>query len=72
MKFGIYRHYRGGRYRAMFVAHNSTNGGREGERLVIYISLTTGRINARNWAEFHGNVVIASVEVPRFEFTGEE
>lgn len=52
---GLFRHYKGGLYRVLFVAHDSTNV-REGGAVVVYLSLTTGRINVRDEAEFRGTV----------------
>lgn len=51
-----YRHYKGGLYRVLFIAHDSTNGPDCGRSLVIYVSLSTGRINARTEEEFGGMV----------------
>lgn len=48
---GPFVHYEGGRYRVLFVARDSTNA-REGNRLVVYVSLTYGTINARDEVEF--------------------
>ena len=56
---GIYEHYKGGRYTVLFTARVSTNGLTEGERLVIYVSHTTGDVCARDLDEF-----TASVSVP--------
>ncbi len=61
---GIYRHYKGGLYRVLFVAHESTNA-REGNGVVVYVSLKTGRINVRDEGEFHST---SPLGVPRFEF----
>lgn len=63
---GIYKHYGGGRYRVLFEAHDSTNGPREGLSMVVYVSLTTGRINVRDALEFVGDVTLDGVSVPRF------
>lgn len=63
---GIYKHYGGGRYRVLFEAHNSTNGPREGISMVVYVSLTTGRINVRDALEFVGDVTVDGVSVRRF------
>lgn len=58
---GVYVHYKGGRYRVLFDARVSTNGC-EGSWVVVYVSLTTGRVHARDVAEFHEPVG----DVPRF------
>ncbi len=64
-KPGIYRHWKGGLYRALFLAEDSTN--REGpitthapgqlessqEPIVIYISLTNGKPFVRSLAQWN-------------------
>lgn len=45
-KPGVYRHYKGGRYRALHrVKHHET-----GELFVVYVSLTYGSLHLREWA----------------------
>ena len=51
----IYRHYKGGLYRVLFGAQESTNA-RAGGRVVVYVSLTTGEMHTRDAEEFHGYV----------------
>lgn len=48
---GVYAHYKGGRYRVLFVAKESTNA-REGGRTVVYVSLSNGNIFTRDIGEF--------------------
>lgn len=51
---GIYTHYKGGRYRVLFLARESTNA-RRGEPVVVYSSLnegTEGNVYVRTVAEF--------------------
>lgn len=48
---GIYRHHRGGLYRVLLTAIESTNA-REGVEVVVYVSLTTGLVRVRTVAEF--------------------
>jgi hypothetical protein len=50
---GIYRHYKGGFYRALGVALMSTNGPDVGDRVVVYISLTYGSMHVRDEGEFN-------------------
>lgn len=68
---GIYDHYKGGKYRVMFVAKNSTNGQDEGTPMVVYVSLTTGRVHVRDEAEFNDRKMHEGVMVNRFTWTGE-
>lgn len=83
-QIGIYKHYAGGFYRVLGEARESTNGAPFEDRvLVIYVSLTTGRMNAREQKEFHqlvtpddglppATALDESYAVPRFRFVGEE
>lgn len=49
---GVYKHYKGGYYRVLFVAKNSNNSGHD-EDVVVYVSLSEpGRISVRNADEF--------------------
>jgi hypothetical protein len=57
----IFRHYKGGKYRVLFHASESTNARAKPDRpadLVVYVSLTTGKIHVREREEFYGLVVI--------------
>jgi hypothetical protein len=43
---GLYVHYKGGQYRALHLAqHHDTR-----EWLVVYVSMTHGTVNVREWA----------------------
>lgn len=70
----VYRHFRGGLYRVLFVATESTNG-RPRVPTVVYVSLENGSVNVRDEAEFHemveGNDHDSLVMVPRFAFERE-
>lgn len=46
-----YTHYKGGKYRVLGVAIDSTNE-REGRRVVVYTSLANGTMYARDEKEF--------------------
>jgi hypothetical protein len=48
---GIYQHYKGDKYRVLFVANDSSNS-REGNKLVVYVSLKHGTLNCRDLDEF--------------------
>ncbi len=48
---GVYTHYKGGRYLVLFVADESTNR-RMGKKVVVYVSLTYGKVHTRDWEEF--------------------
>jgi hypothetical protein len=56
---GLYRHYKGGYYRVLFIAYESTNGLPRTPK-VVYVSLdggaAYGRINVREVAEFNSDV----------------
>jgi hypothetical protein len=55
----IYRHYKGGLYRVLFNATESTNARANPRRklgVVVYVSLSTGVIHVRDAEEFHGEV----------------
>jgi hypothetical protein len=55
----ICRHYKGGLYRVLFSATESTNARVDRDRplgVVVYVSLTTDEIHVRDAAEFHGDV----------------
>ena len=72
-KPGVYQHYKGGTYRAMFLAHNSTNGQVEGEKVVVYVCLTPaldhpeqiGQINVRTLEQWNESVMFKG---RRFQF----
>lgn len=51
----MYRHYGGGRYTVLFVASDSTNM-RDGNEVVVYLSLSYGKIYCRDLVEFTENV----------------
>lgn len=62
----VYSHHKGGRYLVIAVADDSTND-RKGNRLVVYVSLTYGKIKCRDLAEFTELVTWPDgVERPRF------
>jgi hypothetical protein len=48
---GVYDHYKGGKYTVLFVADDSTNS-RAGSTVVVYMSLTYGKVHCRDLAEF--------------------
>lgn len=55
----LYHHYKGGVYRVLFVASESTNARVKPGKpvdLVVYVSLSTGKIHVRDYEEFHGFV----------------
>lgn len=47
----VYIHHGGGRYLVLSVADDSTNS-RPGNKLVVYVSLTYGKIKCRDLTEF--------------------
>ena len=47
----IYDHYKGGKYLVLTVADESTNS-RKGNRVVVYVSLTYGKVKCRDAEEF--------------------
>lgn len=49
----IYRHWKGANHLVLFTARQSTNGPDEGERVVVYISLASGQICARDEEDLH-------------------
>lgn len=68
---GLYRHYKGGMYRALFACrHHET-----GEAMVVYVSLTHGTVSVRelrsqgkdSWTD---EVEHEGSKVPRFEYVG--
>lgn len=48
---GLYGHWKGGLYSVLFVAKTSTNGSAS-ENTVVYVSMTTGKVLARDEREF--------------------
>lgn len=71
---GLYRHHKGGLYRVLFEASESTNA-RAGDRVIIYVSLTTGEVHTRlleEWDEFVDRATGSKVppahhnSIPRF------
>lgn len=68
---GVYKHKGGGRYRVLFVVEDSTNSrigpGGEKNEVVVYVSLTYGKLWCRDLAEFVEEVVWPDGERrPRF------
>ena len=47
----VYVHYKGGEYLVLFLANESTNE-RAGGNVVVYVSLTYGKIKCRDYKEF--------------------
>lgn len=68
-KPGIYRHYKGGLYHAMFVARSEAERDQE---FVIYKSLLKGLIWIRPLALFMGEVEVDGKMQPRFKLVEEE
>jgi hypothetical protein len=70
---GIYRHYKGGHYIALFLARDSNNHANR-EDVVVYMSLTSpyaGAINVRHLSEFCEQVQLPDGGwMPRFEYLG--
>lgn len=60
---GIYRHYKGGLYRVLAVAHHSETN----EALTIYVSEETGQIWARPADAFFGEVEVDGQRRQRFQ-----
>ena len=76
---GLYKHYKGGLYRVIAHAIESTNG-RDGQEVVVYISLEKGLWYTRNAIEFYSTVALECGfplgptyvrETPRFERVGD-
>ncbi|MDO8499722.1 MAG: DUF1653 domain-containing protein [bacterium] len=65
---GIYRHYKGGLYDAMFVARTEATG----EEQVIYKSREKRYIWTRPLAMFMEEVDVDGKTMPRFEFVNEQ
>lgn len=68
-KLGVYVHHAdGARYTVLGVATDSTNGVNCGRRMVVYVSLTTGKLLTRRESQFHEVIKAASGDrVPRFK-----
>lgn len=47
----VYDHFKEGKYLVLSVAEDSTNA-REGNKVVVYVSLTYGKVLVRDLAEF--------------------
>lgn len=73
IKVGTYRHYKGGMYRVLGVAHHSETK----EKLVVYQSLADSVEYGRDalWVRpaemFLEKVTVGDNQVPRFEYIGE-
>lgn len=65
---GIYRHFKGGLYKALFVARNSEA---RNEEFVVYQSLEKGLIWVRPLGMFLENVDRDGYKGPRFSFVEE-
>ncbi len=62
----VYEHHKGGRYLVLSVAEESTNA-RKGNEVVVYVSLTYGKVKCRDLSEFTELVVWPDGEKrPRF------
>ncbi len=62
----IYEHHKGGKYLVLFVADESTNA-RKGNSVVVYVSLTYGKVKVRDLNEFCEEVKWPDGEMrPRF------
>ncbi len=68
-KPGIYKHYKGGVYKGLFVARHSEN---PEEELVIYKSVDDGLVWARPVKMFSGEVEKNGDKISRFEYIGGE
>jgi len=64
---GVYEHYKGGLYRVLFEAHESSNG-RERERLIVYVSLKHGSVNVRKRDEFLEMLTVDGKPRARFQY----
>lgn len=74
-KLGLYRHYKGGLCRALFISRDSNSVGKT-RLLVVYLSLTTGVIWSRPlWGEdsswSHRLMLGDKTYVDRFTYVGE-
>lgn len=66
---GIFRHHKGGLYRVLGCARNSTNG-MDRQWMVLYVSMTFGEMYVRELDEFTEILAIRGKPVPRFERLG--
>ncbi len=78
-KSGVYIHYKGGRYKALFTAWDS-NSPEKLREVVVYVSLTTGKIFTRplfgedsSWSD---DILLENADgtaewVPRFKYVGD-
>jgi len=69
---GVYKHYKGGLYRVLFLAQVSTNGPDEGKLVVVYVSLADGTIYSRDDRQFTEIIKHKGQEAWRFELLGEQ
>lgn len=75
---GVYRHYKGGLYRLLFIAKDSTNNSpTANEDVAVYVSLSEGgRVSVRLLREFDERVAVPCGDggephhVPRFTWVG--
>lgn len=65
---GTYKHFCGGTYTVLFVAHDASNArATDAQQVVVYLSLATGQIYTRPLEEFIQPVVWADDTThPRF------
>jgi hypothetical protein len=68
IKFGKYKHYKGGEYQVLGVANHSETG----EQMVVYQALyDNNSLWVRPLDMFLENVEITGTLVPRFKYIGE-
>jgi len=67
---GIYQHYKGGTYTALFLAFDCNND-RDRDPSVVYVSHTTGIIFTRRLAEWQEDVIHEGIVQRRFLFVRE-
>lgn len=68
MKFGLYKHYKGGLYLGLGIVRNSTNGPDEGLTYMLYFSLRMLTFHIREYHQWFDRVMNAEGE-PCFRFT---
>lgn len=61
---GIYKHYKGGLYRVLFLVRHHDSG----EPMVVYASLDRGTLNVREWPDFIALVEVNGEPMPRFAY----
>ena len=66
LPLGLYRHFKGGEYRVIAVAHHSEDL----SELVVYESLTGGGVWVRPLSMFLDTKEYEGKEVPRFTYLG--